>query len=178
MPEPADSQSAEVVDLDQHRAPLTPEAQHGRCGRALASGAPCPDHPVSPSAALLAASAGAAEAFTRAIATVGPNGRRAVEETRLTIEFHASSTSPTLHALAAALLDPQPRTADAAYATARTLLAAHTRECARLARARHEETRERWGVNRGTRALLTGMDSIRKALDAHAVDLDPAEAQQ
>ncbi|MET7450661.1 hypothetical protein ABZT03_01970 [Streptomyces sp. NPDC005574] len=170
--------SAEVVDLDQHRAPLTPEAQHGRCGRALATGAPCPDHPASSSAALLAASAGATKAFTRAIATIGPNGRRAIEETQQSLAFNASSSSPALHALAAALLDPQQRTADAAYATARTLLAAHTRECARLARTRHEETRERWGVNRGTRALLTGMDSIRKTLDAHAADLDPAEAQQ
>ncbi|MFF4118984.1 hypothetical protein ACFY0P_36825 [Streptomyces sp. NPDC001714] len=169
---------AEVVDLAQHRPAVDVMAQHGRCGRALATGAPCPDHPLSSSAALLATSAGAAEAFTRAIATVGPNGRRAIEETQQSLAFNASSSSPALHALAAALLDPQSRTADAAYATARTLLAAHTRECARLARARHEETRERWGVNRGTRALLTGMDSIRKALDAHATSLDPAEAQQ
>ncbi|MET9914287.1 hypothetical protein ABZZ74_47605 [Streptomyces sp. NPDC006476] len=169
---------AEVVDLDQHRPAVDTVAQHGRCGRALATGAPCPDHPVSPSAALLAATAGAGEALARGMATVGPNGRRAVEETRQSIEFHASSSSPTLHALAAALLDPEPRTADAAYATARTLLAAHTRECARLARTHRDDTRERWGVTRGTRALLTGMDSVRKALDAHAVDLDPAEAQQ
>ncbi|MFD4880031.1 hypothetical protein ACFWOB_42635 [Streptomyces sp. NPDC058420] len=164
-------QPAEVVNLDLHRPTIDARTQHGGCGRALATGAPCPDHPVSPLA-------GAAEAFTRAIATVGPNGRRAIEETQQSLAFNANSSSPALHALAAALLDPEPRTADAAYATARTLLAAHTRECARLARTRHEETRERWGVNRGPRSLLTGMDSIRKALDAHAVDLDPAEAQQ
>ncbi|MBK3636917.1 hypothetical protein JHN52_29250, partial [Streptomyces sp. MBT97] len=70
------------------------------------------------------------------------------------------------------LLAGEERTPAAALATAYVLFAAHTRELSAVARKRYDATTEQHGVNRGTRGLLTGMNSVRKLLDDLADHLD------
>ncbi|MFE4334053.1 hypothetical protein ACFRQM_32965 [Streptomyces sp. NPDC056831] len=61
---------------------------------------------------------------------------------------------------------------------AAALLAAHTRELSARARRNADEYRDKRGVTRSTRGLLTGMDHTRKLLDAHADTLDKQPAEQ
>ncbi|SCK25440.1 MULTISPECIES: hypothetical protein [unclassified Streptomyces] len=93
-------------------------------------------------------------------------------EVREALAFNACEQSPALATVRDVLLDDTPRTPAQALAAAYVLLAAHTRELADLARQTTDEYRDEHGVTRSTRALLTGMSSIRKRLDAHADRLD------
>ncbi|MGW0756150.1 hypothetical protein ACWD1Y_06615 [Streptomyces sp. NPDC002814] len=169
----------------------------GLCATARATGRPCPIHnaPAPPSAVLLAT--GPAEALARGIRRAQhPDGldrllaaddadraadglgamttpaERAVDEARQCLAFNVAEQSPALFALRDLLLDTEERTPAAALATAYVLLAAHARELSGLARKRYDATTEEHGVNRSTRGLLTGMNSIRKLLDDLADHLD------
>ncbi|MFI5474986.1 hypothetical protein ACIA6D_32855 [Streptomyces cacaoi] len=168
----------------------------GLCATARATGRPCPIHdaPAPPSAVLLAT--GPAEALARGIhqaqrpdgldqlpaddadraadglAAMSTPAERAADEARQCLAFNAAEQSPALFALRDLLLNTEERTPAAALATAHVLFAAHARELSALARKRYDATTEQHGVNRGTRGLLTGMNSIRKLLDGLADRLD------
>ncbi|MFI0736431.1 hypothetical protein ACH4S9_46790 [Streptomyces sp. NPDC021225] len=111
------------------------------------------------------------------LAEMSTPAERAVDEARQCLAFNAGEQSPTLASLRDILLDTEERTPAAALAIAYVLLAAHTRELSALARKRHAATLDEHGLNRSTRGLLTGMDSVRKLLDSHADSLD-AQAQR
>ncbi|MFK0108538.1 hypothetical protein [Streptomyces sp. NPDC091217] len=102
---------------------------------------------------------------------------RAVDEARQCLAFNAGEQSPALFALRDLLLDTEERAPAAALATAYVVLAAHARDLSALARKRHDATADQHGVNRSSRGLLTGMNSIRKLLDNLADRLDE-QAQQ
>ncbi|WP_236584307.1 hypothetical protein [Streptomyces sp. MBT53] len=115
-------------------------------------------------------------------AAAGPAGmrtpaERAVDEARQCLAFNAGEPSPALSTLRDLLLDTEERTPAAALATAYVVLAAHARGMAALARERYDATAGQHGVNRGSRGLLTGMNSIRRLLDDLADRLDE-QAQQ
>ncbi|WP_329148780.1 hypothetical protein OIU91_21245 [Streptomyces sp. NBC_01456] len=95
-----------------------------------------------------------------------------VDEVRSALAFNESASHPAVITLRDVLLDDAPRTPEQALAAALILLAAHTRELARLAEQETEESRERYGVTRSSRGLLTGMSNVRKLLDRHAISLD------
>ena len=128
----------------------------GQCPTARATGRPCPLHdaPASPPEAMPA-----------------PD-ERALDEVRQCLAFNTAEPSPVLASLRDLLLDTEERSPAAALATAYVLLAVHTRELSALARQHSAEAREQYGVNRTSRGLLTGMDSVRKRLDHHADGLD------
>ncbi|MGW8876364.1 hypothetical protein [Streptomyces mirabilis] len=173
----------------------------GLCATARATGRPCPIHdaPAPPSAVLIAT--GPTEALARGIhqaqrpdgldqllaavaeqlpadraadglAAMSNPAERAADEARQCLAFNAAEQSPALFALRDLLLDTEERTPAAALATAYVLFAAQARELSGLARERYDATADQHGVNRGTRGLLTGMNSIRKLLDGLADHLD------
>ena len=99
-----------------------------------------------------------------------------VADVRAAIAFNLPEREPALETLRDVLLDTAPRTAEQALAAARLILAAHTRDQAAAVRKHIDAYRDEHGVNRSTRGLITGMDSIRRLLDQRADALD-AEAQ-
>ncbi|MGW2497320.1 hypothetical protein ACWCV2_22825 [Streptomyces pseudogriseolus] len=99
-----------------------------------------------------------------------------VADVRAAIAFNRPEREPALETLRDVLLDTAPRTAEQALAAARLILAAHTRDQATAVRKHIDAYRDEHGVNRSTRGLITGMDSIRRLLDQRADALD-AEAQ-
>ncbi|MFE2043215.1 hypothetical protein ACFXAZ_20260 [Streptomyces sp. NPDC059477] len=106
------------------------------------------------------------------LADMSTPAERAVDEARQCLILNVAEQSPALFALRDLLLDAEERTPAAALATAYVLFAAHARELSGLTRKRYDATAEQHGVNRGTRGLLTGMNSIRKLLDDLADHLD------
>ncbi|WP_244409209.1 hypothetical protein [Streptomyces albofaciens] len=95
-----------------------------------------------------------------------------VNDVRDALDFNAGTASLALLTLRDILLGCTSLTPERALATARILLAAHTRELAALARQHIDDYRDEHGVTRRTRGLLTGMQAIRRRLDQHAADLD------
>ncbi|MFE9450652.1 hypothetical protein [Streptomyces sp. NPDC006739] len=175
----------------------------GRCETALATGHPCPVHdaPASLSEAMLAAGAGAAEAFARGIrqaqrpagldalldhlaAAMADEQQAAEEPPALTVEdvrdalaFNAGDRDQVLATLRDVLLDTTAtRTPEQALAAARILLTAHARQLAALVEAHHTATRARWGLSRSTRGLLTGYEGARKIVTAYADGLADEQA--
>ncbi|MDQ0949313.1 hypothetical protein QFZ24_003236 [Streptomyces phaeochromogenes] len=171
------------------------EGPAGHCDTALATAAPCPIHdaPASLSEAMLAAGAGAAEAFARGVASAQrPAGlddllaavtsqlpdeeQQApadwVAEVREALAFNEGAQHPAVITLRDILLDDAPRTPEQTLNAALVILAAHTRELSALAGRDADEYRAEHGVNRGTRGLITGMAHTRKLLDRHATGLD------
>ncbi|MGW5673958.1 hypothetical protein ACWEV4_02505 [Streptomyces sp. NPDC003860] len=99
-------------------------------------------------------------------------------DVRDALAFNADEYDQALAALRDVLLDTTTtRTPEQALAAARILLAAHGRQLAALIDAERTETRARWGLNRGTRGLLTGYSNVRKTLLAYATSLDDAQEQ-
>jgi hypothetical protein len=82
--------------------------------------------------------------------------------------------SPTLAALRDALADPRPIELREALESARTLLAAHTRELADLVQQRIEQDRARSSARPDAHAHRGGMMTARTVLDRYADDLDQA----
>ncbi|MFE1332068.1 hypothetical protein [Streptomyces microflavus] len=156
----------------------------------------------SPSEALLAASAGAPEAFTRAIrkaprpasldpllgyvaASMADEEHQAAEEpapltpgdVRDALAFNADDRDQVLATLRDVLLDTTTsRTPDQALAAARIILAAHAQQLAALVEAERTETHTRWGLNRSTRGLLTGYSSARRTIRTYADRLTDEQA--
>ncbi|MFJ7411605.1 hypothetical protein ACIQWZ_12425 [Streptomyces sp. NPDC098077] len=156
----------------------------------------------SPSEALLAASAGAPEAFTRAIrkaqrpagldpllgyvaASMADEEHQAAEEpapltpgdVRDALAFNAGERDQVLATLRDVLLDTTTaRTPDQALATARILLDAHARQIAALVEAHRANIKGRWGLSRSTRSLLTGYEGARKIVTAYAAGLADEQA--
>jgi hypothetical protein len=175
----------------------------GRCDTALATGRPCPVHdaPASPSEALLAAGAGAAEAAARGIrkaqrpagldalldhvaAAMADEQQAAEEPPALTVDdvrdalaFNAGDRDQVLATLRDVLLDTTAtRTPEQALAAARVLLEAHARQVAALVEAHYCATRTRWGLSRSTRGLLTGYEGARKIVTGYADGLADEQA--
>jgi hypothetical protein len=178
----------------------------GRCDTAIATGRPCPVHdaPASPSEALLAAGAGAAEAAARGIrnaqrpagldalldhlaAAMAPDDDEhqaaeeppalTVDDVRDALAFNAGDRDQVLATLRDVLLDTTAtRTPEQALAAARVLLEAHARQVAALVEAHHTATRTRWGLSRSTRGLLTGYEGARKIVTAYADGLADEQA--
>lgn len=175
----------------------------GRCETALATGRPCPVHdgPASPSEALPAAGAGAAEAAARGIrkaqrpagldallgyvaASMADEQQAAEEPPALTVDdvrdaldFNAAEHDQVLATLRDVLLDTTAtRTPEQALAAARVLLIAHARQLAALVEVEHNETRTRWGLNRSTRGLLTGYSNARRTIRTYADRLADEQA--
>ncbi|MGF0176696.1 hypothetical protein ACQF36_41460 [Streptomyces sp. Marseille-Q5077] len=171
----------------------------GQCSTARATGAACPIHdaPASPSEALLAAGAEAPAAFARGMAQAQrPDGLDAlldavaasigsteqpatdwVDDVRSALAFNERAEHPAVITLRDVLLDDAPRTPAQALAAARIILAAYTRDVSAAVRKHADDYRDEHGVNRSTRGLLTGKDSIRKLLDGLALDLDEQAGQ-
>ncbi|WP_275463356.1 hypothetical protein [Streptomyces noursei] len=95
-----------------------------------------------------------------------------VADVRTALAFNAAEADTALATLRDVLLDDAPRTPEQALAAAYVLLAAHTRDLAALAQQHADDYRAEHGVTRGTRGLITGMRSVRRMLDEHAVRLD------
>ncbi|MFD5230997.1 hypothetical protein ACFWJ5_21155 [Streptomyces qaidamensis] len=170
----------------------------GRCETALATGRPCPVHdgPASLSEAMLAAGAGAAEAFARGVRQAQrPAGLDSlldhvaaamaaeeppaltVDDVRDALAFNADDRDQVLATLRDVLLDTTAtRTPEQALAAARVLLTAHARQLAALVEAEHHETRTRFGLNRSTRGLLTGYSSARRTIRTYADRLADEQA--
>lgn len=177
----------------------------GRCDTAVATGRPCPVHdaPASPSEALLAAGADAAEAAARGIrkaqrpadldalldhlaAAMAPAvDDQAVEEpdaltaddVRAALDFNAEERDPALATLRDVLLDTTAtRTPEQALAAARVILTAHARQVAALVEAHYRATRTRFGLTRSSRGLLTGYEGARKIVTAYADGLADEQA--
>ncbi|WP_039936887.1 hypothetical protein [Streptomyces himastatinicus] len=150
------------------------EGPAGACDTALATAAPCPIHdaPVPRPTGLdpLLDAVAAKLPAHHAEAQQAPADW--VAEVRDALAFNASAGHPALITVRDVLLDDAPRTPEQALAAALVLLAAHTRELSALARQHSDEYRDEHGVNRSTRGLLTGMDSVRKLLDRRADRLD------
>lgn len=172
------------------------EQRAGRCGRALATGSPCPVHdaPAPISEGMLAAGRQAAEGFARGMAkaqrpagldalldhvaaAMAPDVDQAVEEpdqltagdVRDALAFNADDRDPALATLRDVLLDiTTTRTPEQALAAARILLEAHARQVAALVEAHYRATRNRWGLTRSSRGLLTGYEGARKIVTAYA----------
>ncbi|MEU5745730.1 hypothetical protein ABZ804_09305 [Streptomyces sp. NPDC047726] len=176
----------------------------GQCETALITGRPCPVHdaPASPSEALLAAGADAAEAAARgmrkaqrpagldallgyvAASMVDEEHQGADEPAPLTpgdvrdaLDFNADDRDQVLATLRDVLLDTTaPRDPEQALAAARIILAAHAQQLAALVEAEHTETRTRWGLNRSTRGLLTGYSNARRTIRTYADRLADEQA--
>jgi len=108
-----------------------------------------------------------------------PSGEHATtgdlaEDIRASLAFHKDDTSPSLAALRDALLDQRPDapTPHEALAAAEIILAAYTRELVARVDKHRGDQRALYGLNRSTRGWLTGMHSVSRLLDRHAVTLE------
>lgn len=172
------------------------EGPAGHCDTALATAAPCPIHdaPVPRPAGLDALLDTVADQLPAddpdraalGLAAMTTPQQRAqaqqpatdwVDDVRGALAFNKNAQHPTVITLRDILLDDAPRTPEQALAAALVVLAAHTRELSALARKHYDEYRDEHGLNRSTRGLLTGKESIRKLLDQHAARLDEQAPQ-
>lgn len=148
----------------------------GRCATAILTGRPCPVHD---------AGEGTVDAFARGMSKVQQDdGRRPTapldpSDVRAALDFNRSDRDQVLAALRDVLLDTEaPRNPEQALAAARILLAAHARHLAGLVEAEHDATRNKWGLNRSTRGLLTGFSSARRTIRAYADRLAEGAANE
>ncbi|MFF2922747.1 hypothetical protein ACFVTP_10140 [Streptomyces celluloflavus] len=110
--------------------------------------------------------------ITAQLAPEEPSATDWVADVRAALAFNAAEADTALATLRDVLLDDAPRTPEQALSAVYVLLAAHTRDLAALARQHADDYRAEHGVNRGTRGQITGMRSVRRMLDEHAVRLD------
>ncbi|MEU9306935.1 hypothetical protein [Streptomyces sp. NPDC048256] len=154
------------------------DTEAGRCATALLTGRPCPVH----------------DAPTRSRGITSPSripfndehqdddGRRATapldpSDVRAALDFNADRPDQVLATLRDVLLDTEiPRGPEQALAAARILLDAHARQVAALVEAQRSATRERWGLSRSSRGLLTGYELSRKIVTAYADSLANEQA--
>lgn len=126
------------------------------CGRALATGEPCPVHDPAESSAPLTA-----------------------DDVRGALDFNAVEHDQVLATVRDVLLDTfSPRGPEQALAAARILLDAHARQIAALIEAHYSTTRTRRGLNRSTRGVLTGYEGARKLVTAYADGLAAEQGAQ
>lgn len=98
------------------------------------------------------------------------------DDVRDALKFNQPDRDPALATLRDVLLDGAPHTPEQALATARIILTAHAHHLAALVEREHDNTQSRWGLNRGTRGLLTGFSSARRAIQAYANRLADEQA--
>lgn len=93
------------------------------------------------------------------------------------LAFNTSDRDPALATLRDVLLDTtSTRTPEQALAAARVLLDAHARQIAALVEAHRVATKNRWGLSRSSRGLLTGYEGARKIVTAYADGLANEQA--
>ncbi|QCX77653.1 hypothetical protein C9F11_20090 [Streptomyces sp. YIM 121038] len=91
------------------------------------------------------------------------------DDVRAALAFNADDRDQVLATLRDVLLDTTAtRTPEQALAAARIILTAHAQQLAALVEAERDETRTRWGLNRGSRGLLTGYSSARRTIRTYA----------
>ncbi|MFG2650941.1 hypothetical protein [Streptomyces sp. NPDC048436] len=98
------------------------------------------------------------------------------EDIRDALAFNSADRDPGLATLRDILLDAAEPTPEQALAAARILLIAHAHHLAALVEREHTNTQSRWGLNRGTRGLLTGFSNARRAIRAYADRLADEQA--
>lgn len=98
------------------------------------------------------------------------------DDVRAALKFNQPDRDPALATLRDVLLDEGPRSPEQALAAARIILTAHAHHLAALVEREHNNTQSRWGLNRGTRGLLTGFSSARRAIRAYADRLADEQA--
>ncbi|MFD3572820.1 hypothetical protein [Streptomyces sp. NPDC058644] len=98
------------------------------------------------------------------------------DDVRAALDFNRPDRDPALATLRDVLLDEGPRSPEQALAAARIILTAHAHHLAALVERERKSTESRWGLNRGSRGLLTGFSSARRAIRAYADRLADEQA--